>query len=386
MERFSLMRAAASLALGGQFRFDDDESILRYRRAFLGAAVLDPGRGGIARVARLTARSLIDGGAELDLASLHNQTPISIVNRMAAAMRGNKLAFAAHTHLAALRHRHFIYDSVGIARAHPHMPGLERRYAVWMHGIEVWEALKPGHKRVLQRADLLIVNSRYTRDRYCELHAGGPEPVVCWLATEDDDPPETPPDFSGPPTVLILARVDASEGYKGHAELIACWPEVISAVPDARLLIVGGGTGLSNIEALATASGAAHNIEIAGFVEEDGLEAIWRRAHIFAMPSRGEGFGLVYAEAMRHGLPVIASVHDAGREINADGVTGYNVDLDRKHDLPGRIVDLLRDTVLIREMGRNAQARWRRQFRYSNFRERIGPILADFLRDGEQNA
>lgn len=376
----------SSLTRDVELRSGSLGAALGERRVFLGAAMLDPGRGGIARVARLTGRVLMESGADLEMLSLHDRAPAHMPNHTVSLTRGKKLAFAAHCYLAAARHRHYIYDSVGIARAHPRLPGLARPYAVWMHGIEVWDALKQGPKRVLQRADLLIVNSRYTRDRYSELHSGGPEPIVCWLATEDDDPPLSPPDFSGPPTVLILARLDASEGYKGHAELIRCWSEVVAAVPDARLLIAGGGSGLAALEALAAESRSARSIDLLGFVEERELHSVWKQAHIFAMPSRGEGFGLVYAEAMRHGLPIIASAHDAGREVNVDGVTGYNVDLDRKDELPGRIVELLSNEALMREMGGNAQARWRQHFRYSNFRERLSPILAEFLTDSERHA
>ena len=49
------------------------------------------------------------------------------------------------------------------------------------------------------------------------------------------------------------------------------------------------------------------------------LDAYWQRATVFAMLGFAEGFGLVYAEAMRRGLPVVASMEDAGQEINVDG-------------------------------------------------------------------
>jgi phosphatidylinositol alpha-1,6-mannosyltransferase len=70
------------------------------------------------------------------------------------------------------------------------------------------------------------------------------------------------------------------------------------------------------------------------------------------MPSRGEGFGLIYIEAMRRGLPVIASVHDAAPEVNLDNVTGYNVDLDRPDELPDRITRLLGDPDHAAALGR----------------------------------
>jgi phosphatidylinositol alpha-1,6-mannosyltransferase len=97
------------------------------------------------------------------------------------------------------------------------------------------------------------------------------------------------------------------------------------------------------------------------------------------MPSRAEGFGLVYIEAMRHAVPVIGSVHDAAAEINLDGITGFNVDLDRPDDLPERIIHLLRETARAAQLGRNGQARWLEHFCYSRFRDRFRPYLLELL-------
>lgn len=82
---------------------------------------------------------------------------------------------------------------------------------------------------------------------------------------------------------------------------------------------------------------------------------------------------------MRHGVPVIASVHDAGAEVNADGENGYNVDLERPTDLADKLIALLRDDVLCAALGKRGQERWRTHFSYSAFRTRLAPLLRDFL-------
>ena len=201
---------------------------------------------------------------------------------------------------------------------------------------------------------------------------------VCWLATEVDDAPPPGPPPAHPPTVLVVGRLEPYRD-KGHAALIDGWPTVVSAVPDARLLIVGAGPGLDTVRRRAAASPAAALIEVPGFVPETEMEGAWSRASVFAMPSRGEGFGLVYIEAMRQGLPVIASVHDAAPEINLDGHTGYNVDLDEPGALPERIIHVLRHPAAAARLGANGRSRWYDHFRFSAFRERFRPILTEFL-------
>ncbi len=106
---------------------------------------------------------------------------------------------------------------------------------------------------------------------------------------------------------------------------------------------------------------------------------MWGETTVFAMPSRGEGFGLVYIEAMRHGRPVLASIHDAASEVNLDGVTGYNVDLDKPSELPERLIALLKDADRAAELGVNGKRRWREHFAYSAFKQRFLPILTAFL-------
>jgi phosphatidylinositol alpha-1,6-mannosyltransferase len=226
---------------------------------------------------------------------------------------------------------------------------LRRPYAVWMLGIDVWSPRMLGdYGRRIEEASLLLSISDFTRRRAVEFLPSAQSAKVCWLATEEDDVPEASGDFGGPPTVLILGRVDASEMRKGHFELIDCWSSVMAAIPDARLLIAGGGDGLGILRARAGASAAASNIEFTGFLPQSEIDALWSRAHVFAMPSRQEGFGLVYIEAMRRGVPVIASTQDAGQEINLHGVTGYNVDLEREGELARRTIELLSNKALAR--------------------------------------
>jgi phosphatidylinositol alpha-1,6-mannosyltransferase len=95
--------------------------------------------------------------------------------------------------------------------------------------------------------------------------------------------------------------------------------------------------------------------------------------------ARGEGFGLVYIEAMRHALPVIASIHDAAPEVVQDGRTGYTVNLDQPDELPERIVYLLKNPDKAKQLGMNGQRRWAEHFCYSAFRGRLQPILREFL-------
>jgi phosphatidylinositol alpha-1,6-mannosyltransferase len=348
-------------------------------RILYGATHLAPGVGGIARVARMTARALIERGQVLDIVTLIDREPVEIAGLQARRARGSRLAYLALCQLAARRASRAVYDSVGMARAHPRLATRRVPYATWIHGIEVWYGLHADRRRALAGSSLVLANSRFTLAKLEARHGPLERAKVCWLATEDDDAPAAGADFEGPPLVLSVGRIDADQDYKGHRELVAAWPKVVAAVPEARLVLAGGGTGVEAIRALARSSPAATSIDVQGFVPESEIPSLWRKAHVFAMPSRNEGFGIVYAEAMRCGLPVIASVHDGGREVNIDGETGYNVDLNRPAELTERIIALLRDRDLLRRLGAAGLSRWHAHFRYSVFADRLASCMQGFL-------
>ncbi len=339
------------------------------------AQYLRPGNGGIAEVARITTKALARHGPTFGYACMERED-YKIEGAPVRAYSGSRTRFQLALEAATLTNSRFLFDFAGTARsARLLLP--RRPFAVWSHGIEVWDEVRADRRAALERADLVLVNSAYTRDRASPTLGGLRDVRLCRLgAFTDDQPPANA--FEGPPTVLLLGRVEP--GWpKGQGVLVSLWPRVVAAVPDARLLLVGKGPALEPLRDLAKASPAAANIEVAGYVAEGDIEAIWRRATLFAMPSLTEGFGLVFIEAMRRGLPVIASEADAGREVNVDGLTGYTLKREDETRLVDAIVTLLRDRDLAAKFGAAGAARWRTEFAFSAFERRLIGTLCDFL-------
>jgi phosphatidylinositol alpha-1,6-mannosyltransferase len=177
------------------------------------------------------------------------------------------------------------------------------------------------------------------------------------------------------PTVLVVGRVSSTERYKGHEELIRAWPTVEAMVPGARLVIAGDGDDLDRLRALA-ASVSRAAIEFTGFLSRSELARHYEEATLFALPSRGEGFGLVYLEAMAAGLPCIGSVHDAASEVIIDGETGVLVDPGNVEGMGQTIASLLSHPRLAQEMGEAGRARLHGTFSYEQFRERMSQLLS----------
>ncbi|MDE3174487.1 MAG: glycosyltransferase family 4 protein [Pseudomonadota bacterium] len=344
-------------------------------RLHLAAQYLRPGNGGIAEVARVSAKALARLAPTRGHACME-RGDFAIEGAPVRAYGGSRARFLIGLERASLAPGRFLYDFAGSARSAA-LLWPRRPYAVWAHGIEVWDEVRADRAAALARADLVLVNSAYTLARAEPTLGKLANVKLCRLgAYADEAAPLAPP--SGPPTALLLGRVEP--GWpKGQGVLVSLWPRVVAAVPDARLLLVGKGPGLEPLRELARQSSAAASIEVAGFVPEDEIEAVWARASVFAMPSLTEGFGLVFIEAMRRGLPVIASLADAGAEVNVDGSTGFNLARDNEGRLVEALVGLLRERDLAARMGEQGQRRWRDEFSFSAFARRLEAATAGFL-------
>ena len=274
------------------------------------------------------------------------------------------------------------FSHLGLAQIQNGVPTrLRRPYGVFLHGIEAWKPLSRGEEYALIGADIRVANSRHTADRVMDMHPGVGPVDVCPLAHLPVESGRTrrviPPDLPdlGPHAVLVVGRMIRSERYKGHDQLIDAWPRVIASVPDARLVIAGDGDDARRLRQRAASSQAARSIVFTGFVPGPMLDDLYRRAALFALPSRGEGFGLVYLEAMFHGLPCLGSIHDAAGEVIVDGQTGCLVDQSDIAGLAQTVAALLSDSALRRRMGNAGLVRLQSEFSFERFRRRIRELL-----------
>jgi len=273
-----------------------------------------------------------------------------------------------------------LFSHLALAQVQPAVPGpLRCRYGVFLHGIEAWKALSTFEQRVLFAADLRIANSHYTAARIMDMYPNigpidacplGLLPAACDGPTDGTGLPAL-----GRHAVLVVGRMIGSERYKGHDQLIDAWPQVASRVPDAQLVLVGSGDDEPRLRQRAAESTAGASIVFTGFVAKPALTALYDRAAVFALPSRGEGFGLVYLEAMAHRLACVGSIHDAAPEVIVDGVTGRLVDQGDVEGIADTLAMLLLDEPRRRAMGEAGHIRVMKEFSFDRFSDRLRELL-----------
>jgi phosphatidyl-myo-inositol dimannoside synthase len=342
----------------------------------LAAITLHERGGGIAALSRLV----------LDVLAEHSDGPVRSLSLIAGPREGTfatgtaaRLAFGRRVAACeATGHCDWLFFThLSLATVQRFVPALIRKpYAVFLHDIEAWNAQPDVRRHVLRGAFLRVANSAYTARRVAESNPTVGPVVSCPLALPADW--STPPPLPRPPglpadarTVIIVGRMVSTERYKGHDQLIEAWPQVRAAVPDARLVCVGEGDDVARLRAKATAAGVGDAVAFPGFVSDAVRRALYQQAGVFAMPSRREGFGLVYLEAMASGMPCIGSIHDAAPEVIADGVTGVLVDQADIASLASHIVRLLTHDDLRRGMGEAGRRRFLSEFTYGAFARRL---------------
>ena len=291
------------------------------------------------------------------------------------------LALAVWKRQVTERRGAYVFDLLGLARVQAYLPPLLRApYLIELHGIEVWRPLSWDRRRALAKATELASVSAHTLERARPFVPRLDGASVVHLALEERRP-EGAVDAPllgrlGRGFLLIAGRMDARERYKGHDELL----EALKGVEGVRLVVTGDGDDRPRLEQKAAGLGIADRVTFTGFLSEATLAELYRRCAGFVMTSRGEGFGLVYLEAMRAGKPVIASRGSAAEEIVVDEKTGLLVDPDDREALREALARLIDHPGEAKRMGEAGHERWRRDFGVGRFAERLTPLLERLVR------
>lgn len=245
------------------------------------------------------------------------------------------------------------------------------RLAVFLHGIEVWRRLDAICVAVLRKASHLMANSRHTIDRFKEANAScaALNVEVCQLGirAEPDESSETP---RAGAFALIVGRMSAEERYKGHDTLIEIWPRVVLEVPAAALYVAGDGDDRARLESKAAALGLGNSVRFMGRVSDETLSELYKSCAFFVMPSRNEGFGLVFLEAMRAGRACIGG-QGAAAEVIEDGETGIIVDAGSPEQILDAVTLLLREPEKRARMGAAGRLRVKSRFTEKHFHSRL---------------
>ncbi|MEU5978607.1 glycosyltransferase family 4 protein [Streptomyces sp. NPDC047315] len=272
-----------------------------------------------------------------------------------------------------------------------------RRLVATSHGHEAGWAQLPGSRALLRRigegTDTITYLGEYTRSRIAAALTPEAAGRMVHLPPGVDEKTFHPDsggaavraelDLSDRPVVVCVSRLVPR---KGQDTLIRAMPGILARVPDAVLLVVGGGPYEQDLRKLAQQVGVAGAVRFTGAVPWAQLPAHYGAGDVFAMPCRTrrggldvEGLGIVYLEASATGLPVVAGDSGGAPDAVLDGETGWVVrggtDEAAVAETGERIVTLLQDPELRRRMGERGRRWVEETWRWDLLAERLRALL-----------
>jgi glycosyltransferase involved in cell wall biosynthesis len=311
---------------------------------------LDPRAGGIENYSSALVRALneLTGPGEVSIFA-KNETSREVrarfpANRVASGTGGIPLKARTLAFSALLAKHAFLGRPQLIISTHlnfsPLAHGLKRslrsKYCVALHGIEAWSLRHPRQAPALRAADRLLAVSRFTRDTVAAAQSLPLNQFFILPNTVDaskfsigpkpnylQERHRIAPDQR---VILTVGRLDTAEQYKGQDRMIRALADLRRDIPNVRYLIVGDGNDRARLEQCAQLEGVSDLVIFTGRVAEGELPDYYRLCDLFALPSTGEGFGIVFLEALACGKPALGGMHDGARDPLVDGELGVMAD------------------------------------------------------------
>jgi glycosyltransferase involved in cell wall biosynthesis len=252
------------------------------------------------------------------------------------------------------------------------------------HGVEVWQPLSHIRRAALHRADLVLAPSRYTAQKLNQMQGIPAEKIrqLPWplspdflaLATDPTSLP-LPLEFPQGRVILTVGRWVASERYKGVDDLIFAVAQLRHNIPRLHLVAVGEGDDLPRLQAQAAKLDLNDAVHFFRGLSRKELAACYARSDVFALPSTGEGFGLVFLEAMAFAKPVVAARAGGATDVVENEVNGLLVPAHDPEQLAHALARLFLDDALRADLGRRGLDKIYGEYSFRVFASELDAIV-----------
>lgn len=232
-----------------------------------------------------------------------------------------------------------------------------RQLVLVCHGLEVFSALNGWKKKVLNKADRILAVSHFTKNILISQH-NVPEEKITVFPNTIDPFFHFPEKFQKPLSLLnrygikegesilfTLTRMNSEESYKGYDQVLHVLPGLLREGYRIKYLLAGKADEkeYNRILNLISELDLEEQVILTGFIADQEITDHYLLADLFVMPSKGEGFGIVFLEAMACGVPVIAGNKDGSTEALQFGKLGKLVNPDKGEEISAAIKDLLQN-------------------------------------------
>ena len=267
-------------------------------------------------------------------------------------------------------------------------------YWIIAYGIEAWDIQNTSVIKALHHADLILAISSYTRDRLIKEQNLDPNKIVILPCQFEPSRFQIAPKPTyllekyglkqEQPVILTVARLAEIERYKGYDQTLQTLSQIRQQIPDIHYIIVGKGNDETRIKQLITQLGLQDYVTLAGFVPDEQLCDYYNLCDVFVMPSKKEGFGIVYLEALACGKPVLGGNQDGAVDALCHGKLGALVNPDDVDEIGRTIIQILQGTYpnLLMYQPESLRQQVIDTFGFEQFQKTLAGYLQDY--DGWQ--
>lgn len=229
------------------------------------------------------------------------------------------------------------------------------RFILFAHGIEVWDKLPTWKGNFIRNKVEVWAVSNYTKQKMMTEHGLSPQQIQVLnnslspflvLTNSFEKPHHLIERYQldiEKPILYTLNRLSSSEKYKGYDTVIGALAKLKKQNIKFTYLLAGKADDKekARIEGLIKAHNLSDCVKLIGYLPEEELTPHFLLSDIFIMPSKGEGFGLVFIEAAAHGCQVIGGNLDGSTDALLNGKLGQMMDPNSEAEIINAIQNVL---------------------------------------------
>lgn len=258
------------------------------------------------------------------------------------------------------------------------------KYMIIAHGREIWD-FTPSWllRKSFESATKILAVSNYTKQKIIDIYLikenkievinNALDPEFFRIKKEEYKFPFN----NDMKVILTVSRLNKSEPGKGVDLVIKSLPKVIESVRNLKYVVIGSGDLIGELSNLADSLRVKDNITFIENVNDEVLYSYYKRSDLFVMPSKQEGFGVVFVEAMYFEKPVIGSKAGGVEDIIIHGENGFLVSDDNVEELSEYINDLLSDKNMYEQFSKNAKRTVEDKFMFKNFQYNLNTLMTE---------
>lgn len=244
-----------------------------------------------------------------------------------------------------------------------------------IYGIEVWKKFNFLESQFLKKFSFLSI-SNYTKNEFSKNSGVNPKNIqifpCCIEIIKNEESIKNPykqSDFN----VLTVSRLSSNDTYKGIDHVIQALPLIIKKIPNIKFTIIGKGDDKLRLQKICKKLKVDEYVDFRGYVEK--LDPYYKFCNLFTLPSKNEGFGIVFLEAMQYKKPVLSCNSGGSQDVIKNNETGFHSiygDLDSINDM---ILFIYNNKEHATNIGNAGYKHLMQNFTFRNFQDRLEKIL-----------